>query len=143
MKTHSFLHVAVWLTIVGLPTAHAEFQLAAQGTAVVAGVPRAAEAPPPSSDQEGAPAKPVARHTVTPGIARGFGTRIPLTFAVKQVVPPSVRPSFAPDVDADAITVDWRGGRPWPDVLRDMLKAPNLRVTFGPGSVLIERWKPS
>ena len=50
-------------------------------------------------------------------IAHGFGRGVPLSFAVRQVVPARVRVSFGPGVDSTR-TVTWQGGKPWDDVLR-------------------------
>lgn len=44
---------------------------------------------------------------------------------------------FARDLDSDDVIVDWQGGRPWPDVLRTLLRQPGLLVTFSSTAVLI------
>jgi hypothetical protein len=115
--------------------ARAEFQLstAPPPTTQSAVVPdRAAERVPERAPRASRPpAIPV---------ARGFGTGVPLAFAVRQVLPSGVKASFAPGVDAEGLLVDWKGGRPWPEVLRSLLRPAHLQVTFRPGSVLIERW---
>ena len=49
-------------------------------------------------------------------VASGFGTAIPLDFAVRQIVPPGVSVHYSAGVSA-ATLVSWRGGRPWPTVL--------------------------
>lgn len=117
--------------------ARAEFQISGSAAPTVP-APDAT----PAIAEEGPPTPPAPR-TWQPGIARGFGKQIPLSFAVRQIVPQGVKASFAPDVDADALLVDWHGGRPWPDVLRSLLRPANLQVTFRPGAVLIERWSPA
>lgn len=76
-------------------------------------------------------------------LAYGFGRQVPLAFALRQIVPKGVAVGFADDLDPEAVVVDWNGGRPWPDVLRSMLRQPGLQATFKTGSVLIERVRPS
>lgn len=60
-------------------------------------------------------------------LARGFGRNIPLSFAVRQIVPSPIKVTFARESDRDA-RVDWRGGRAWPSVLRDSVRPLGLRV---------------
>lgn len=68
--------------------------------------------------------------------AKGFGKRVPLAFAVKQIVPGRVRVEYGPAVD-QSIVVDWKGGRPWDDTLRDALKGTGLHMTLHRGSITI------
>jgi hypothetical protein len=60
-------------------------------------------------------------------VARGFGRSIPLSFAVRQIVPSPLKVTFAREADRSAL-VDWRGGRPWPSVLREAVRPLGLRV---------------
>lgn len=50
----------------------------------------------------------------------GFGSDIPLALALQQVVPPGFAFSFSTDVNPGA-KVSWTGGKPWCDVMHDML----------------------
>lgn len=78
------------------------------------------------------PEAPVSRFLV----ARGFGNNVPLGFAVRQIVPPSVRVTYGTDVDPST-PVDWRGGRPWNLVLGDAVKPLGLRLAVRRASVAI------
>ena len=69
-------------------------------------------------------------------LAIGFGRQIPLSFAVRQIVPASVPISFAPDVDQDAL-VDWSGGRPWNQVITTVIQPFHLRAIISVRGVLI------
>ena len=60
-------------------------------------------------------------------IAQGFGSDVPLDFAVRQIVPAGFEVAFGPSVDADA-RVDWRGGKPWAAALADAVRPMGLAV---------------
>jgi hypothetical protein len=62
-------------------------------------------------------------------LAYGFGSRIPLSFAVRQIVPPAVKVSYGPGADPDAL-VDWRGGQGWNRVLLEAVKPLGLRLVM-------------
>ena len=127
-----FLALCVVLELfAGAGRAHAEFQLS--GPAV-----SPAPAPGYASRPEGPPARRAPRR-VGPAIAYGFGNQAPLDFAARQIVPRGVKVAFGDDLDPAAALVDWKGGRPWPDVLRSTLRLAGLHVTFRPGAALIER----
>ncbi|NDV52929.1 TcpQ domain-containing protein [Salipiger sp. PrR003] len=55
----------------------------------------------------------------------GFGTSIPLNFAVEQIVPEKYQVSFGPGVDVDQ-SVSWEGGAAWDVVLKDTLAEVGL-----------------
>ena len=71
-------------------------------------------------------------------IARGFGNRVPLSFAVRQIVPATFKVTFGSGVDPGAL-VDWRGGRIWNRVLADALKPLALHIVFGNTTVAIQK----
>lgn len=86
----------------------------------------------PPATAASAPPKLVAkgqktRRELKPPRARGFGNRIPLSFAIRQIVPSPVKVRFAREDDRGAL-VDWRGGRPWPSVLREAVRPLGLRA---------------
>jgi len=67
------------------------------------------------------------RREPKPTPARGFGNQIPLSFAIRQIVPATVKVRFAREADRNAL-VDWRGGRAWPSVLRDAIRPLGFRA---------------
>jgi len=71
-------------------------------------------------------------------IARGFGVRVPLFFAVRQIVPATINVTYGAGVDPDAV-VDWRGGRNWHLVLADAVKPLGLRVVFAGAAIEIRK----
>ncbi len=62
-----------------------------------------------------------------PLTARGFGSKVPLAFAVRQIVPASINVSFAPGADQDAL-VDWQGGKRWNIVLTEAIRPLGLEL---------------
>lgn len=84
------------------------------------------------------PAKPVAHKKRTGAIARGFGRSVPLSFAVRQIVPPSIKVRYAASADSDAL-VEWQGGREWRVVLQDAVRPLGLRVTVRGSTALISK----
>ena len=62
-------------------------------------------------------------------MAYGFGDQIPLSFAVRQIVPPAVRVTYGPGADPDAL-VDWKGGQAWNRVLGEAVKPLGLRLVM-------------
>ena len=81
-------------------------------------------------DTPAAPARPHFR------LATGFGHEVPLSFAVRQVVPAHIKVAFDNGVDRD-VPVSWQGGRPWNEVLRAAVKPLGLHITLSPGIVRI------
>ena len=88
------------------------------------------------------------------GKIEGFGTDIPLSFAVKQIVPEGFQVSFGTGVDQSA-KVSWKGGDDWHAVLERMASGSHLSVTYqgakvvritqagGVSSVTAAAWSPS
>lgn len=66
----------------------------------------------------------------------GFGKDIPLAVAMRQVVPPAYSLSFAPGLDQGK-PVSWNGGRPWTDVVNDMLNNRKLHANLNGNTILI------
>lgn len=67
----------------------------------------------------------------------GFGSDVPLALALSQIVPAGYSYSFAPSIDAGA-KVSWDGGKPWNDVVSEMIaplgydlsiRGKNVRIT--------------
>ena len=137
MKLVPILIIPAWLATA---PAQADFAL------VPSAPPPAAPATPTPANPAPPTAQPAALHPGTPSpqhplrrraaasdphitqTARGFGNQIPLSFAVRQIVPPSIKIHFGHGTN-EAALVDWRGGRKWPSVLRDAIHPLGLRLT--------------
>jgi len=66
----------------------------------------------------------------------GFGDQVPLSFAVRQIVPAHFQVVFTDAVHKDA-PVDWKGGEPWRATLADALRPLGLVVTVSGSKVTI------
>jgi hypothetical protein len=71
-------------------------------------------------------------------LAIGFGNRVPLAFACRQIVPPAVKVTYGPGVNP-TVLVNWRGGGTWNHVLRDTVKPLGLRLRMTYMAVAIEK----
>lgn len=89
-------------------------------TAPATPIPTTTSAPPPSAR---------VFETVS-----GFGSDMPLALALRQVVPPSYAFSFGDGVNP-GYRVSWNGGKPWNEVIHDMIAPLNL-VGFVRGNKL-------
>ena len=116
-----------------LPTgpAHADFVLgsARPGSLPAALSPQAVPAPEAAQDT---PEQVAPRFK----LARGFGNAVPLSFAVRQIVPPVVKVRYGAGIDPDAV-VSWKGDRPWNQVLAAAIHPLQLRIVTGTDTVLI------
>lgn len=116
------------------PCARADFVVAGQKPAV----PAVTLAAPASS---GAASTGVVGQDATPStdtphparpefmVAEGFGDQVPLRFAVRQIVPRSVKVTYGPGADPKA-AVDWKGGQGWNRVLFRAVKPLGLRLVM-------------
>lgn len=129
-----FMVCTTAMAMLGSHGSRAEFQIAGQ---TVGSSRNSAQAEP--ADVSLRRLRPVVPKRVGPALASGFGRQVPLWFAVRQVVPKGVAVTFLGDLQPDTVTVDWQGGRPWPEVLRGLVRHPGLQVAFRPGAVLIKR----
>jgi hypothetical protein len=89
----------------------------------------AASSPSPTPDNP-------RRHSLI--VAYGFGDRVPLAFAVRQIVPAGIHVTYGPGADRTAL-VDWRGGRGWNRVLAAAVKPLGLRLVFSRRAVDIRK----
>jgi len=71
-------------------------------------------------------------------MAYGFGDQIPLSFAVRQIVPATVKVTYGPGADPNAL-VDWKGGQTWNRVLLAAVKPLGLRLVFTHTAVEIRK----
>jgi hypothetical protein len=67
---------------------------------------------------------------------QGFGHQIPLTFAVRQIVPAHFQVAFADAVQKDT-PVDWKGGDSWRATLANAVRPLGLVVTVNGPRVTI------
>jgi hypothetical protein len=68
--------------------------------------------------------------------AVGFGRELPLALALSQVVPPQYSYAFGEDVNVGS-TVSWQGGKPWNEVLEEMLATQGMRAVISGNQVTI------
>ena len=81
--------------------------------------------------------RPLKTHVSPPEPAlSGFGDRVPLSFAVRQIVPAHFQVAYADAVQKDA-PVDWKGGEPWRATLADAVRPLGLVVTVSGPNVTI------
>lgn len=94
--------------------------------------------PEPSAAQESvaAAALPAASAMNQGEVISGFGSDLPLVIALQQVVPPGYQYSFANGV-SPGVSVSWEGGKPWQQVLSDMLGAHGLGYRLQNNTVVI------
>lgn len=97
-----------------------------------------------NSAAAGNPATPGADDSSQPvhwKMAYGFGNKIPLAFACRQIVPPAVKVTYGAGVDP-ATLVTWKGGDTWNHVLRDTVKPLGLRLQMTYMAVAIVKNPP-
>lgn len=76
-------------------------------------------------------------------VIEGFGTDMPLVIALTQIVPPDYAYSFGAGVNAGTL-VSWEGGKPWNDVLTNVLAPLNIDLKIHGKTVsLISRNAPA
>jgi hypothetical protein len=97
------------------------------------------DTPAPHAKTKRRPPKP---HVLAPEPAlSGFGDQVPLTFAVRQIVPANFQVAYADGVQQDA-PVNWKGGEPWRATLAEAVRplglivivnGPKVTIAGGPG----------
>jgi hypothetical protein len=93
----------------------------------------AVPAPAPASVPVTAP------HSAAPqggDVLAGFGADLPLVMAMQQVIPPGYQYSFTGGVNP-GVLVSWEGGRPWQQVLADMLARQGLGFKVQENTVVV------
>lgn len=81
-------------------------------------------------------AAPMADATPQGEVLSGFGKDVPLVIALQQVVPAGYQYSFGAGVNP-GVSVSWEGGKPWQQVLSDMLAAQSLGYKIQNNAVVI------
>ncbi len=67
----------------------------------------------------------------------GFGDKVPLGFAVRQIVPARFQVAFGETVNPEA-SVDWKGGKSWRPTLSDAIRPLGLTVSVVGATVTIQ-----
>jgi hypothetical protein len=123
------------LATVGLVTsANAEFVMVS---------PPAAEinardpAPAPVANLRPKPMSPTLRRPAPQPVVAGFGDQVPLSFAVRQIVPARFQVAFGEAVKSDA-PVNWKGGKRWRPTLSDAVRPLGLTVSVVGAKVTIQ-----
>jgi hypothetical protein len=83
----------------------------------------------PIVDPQDLPAKPTHMPAWHWKLAKGFGNKVPLGFACRQIVPAAVRVTFGPGA-TPTMLVSWQGGKGWNEVLREAVKPIGLRLVM-------------
>jgi hypothetical protein len=97
------------------------------------------ETPAPHPKLKRRPLKP---HISAPEPAlSGFGDQVPLSFAVRQIVPANFQVAYADTVQKDA-PVNWKGGEPWRATLASAVRPLGLVVTISGPKVTIAAAPP-
>ena len=126
------------ITVAGTTQARADFRLEAHPTpptaAPLLAVPDASAYPVVQNEREGRSGPGLSLFKV----AHGFGDDVPLSFAARQIVPPTVTVRYGRGVDSNA-AVSWKGEAPWNRVLAAAVRPLQLRLMTGASSVLISR----
>lgn len=89
-----------------------------------------------------APQAPSAAAPVQYDVVEGFGSDVPLALALRQVVPAGYAFSFGQNVNP-GYRVSWSGGKPWNEVIRDMIADLNYKVQIGTKTVFISSMETS
>lgn len=92
----------------------------------------------PVSSYTPSPVMPVGVGNSDYAEAVGFGRDLPLALALSQVVPPQYALSFNTGVDAGS-SVSWEGGKPWNQVLTNMLQPLGLKAHISGKTVVIQK----
>jgi hypothetical protein len=79
-------------------------------------------------------------HAPDPALT-GFGDKVPLSFAVRQIVPARFQVAFGETVNREA-SVDWKGGKPWRPTLSDALRPLGLAISVVGPTVTIQPAAP-
>jgi len=69
--------------------------------------------------------------------AVGFGNSVPLSFALRQIVPHGIKIIYGKGVDSEAL-ISWQGGAPWDNVLRNAVAPLGLHVRLQDATALIK-----
>lgn len=126
--------IAAWFAAVAFaPAAWADFVI--QGAPpprprqAIAEAPPAQSAAPDGQSGAGSPARRRPLSVPRFATATGFGNQVPLSFAVRQIVPRDVKVSYGPGIDPAAL-LDWKGGQPWNRTLAAAIRPLGLEMVM-------------
>jgi len=123
------------LATAGLVTsANAEFVMVSQPAAEI---DARDPAPAPAANLRPKSLSPTLRRPAHQSVLAGFGDQVPLSFAVRQIVPARFQVAFGETVDSDT-PVDWKGGKPWRPTLSDAVRPLGLTVSVVGATVKIQ-----
>jgi hypothetical protein len=121
------------LATAGLVTpANAEFVMVSQPAAEID-----ARDPTPAANLRPKSTSRTLRRPAPQPVVAGFGDQVPLSFAVRQIVPARFQVAFGETVDSDT-PVDWKGGKPWRPTLSDAVRPLGLTVSVVGATVKIQ-----
>ena len=124
--------ICLILAIAGLVTsANAEFLMVSQPAAEID-----ARDPTPAANLRPKSTSRTLRRPAPQPVVAGFGDQVPLSFAVRQIVPARFQVAFGETVDSDT-PVDWKGGKPWRPTLSDAVRPLGLTVSVVGATVKI------
>ena len=122
------------LATAGLVTsANAEFVMVSQPAAEI----DARDPAPAPANLRPKSLSPTLRRPAPQPVVAGFGDQVPLSFAVRQIVPARFQVAFGEAVNSDA-PVDWKGGKPWRPTLSDAVRPLGLTVSVVGATVKIQ-----
>jgi hypothetical protein len=124
-----------WLILAtaGLVTsANAEFVMVSQPAAEID-----ARDPAPAANLRPKSTSPTLRRPARQPVVAGFGDQVPLSFAIRQIVPARFQVAFGEAVKSDA-PVNWKGGKPWRPTLSDAVRPLGLTVSVVGAKVTIQ-----
>ncbi len=125
--------ICLILAIAGLVTsANAEFLMVSQPAAEID-----ARDPTPAANLRPKSTSRTLRRPAPQPVGAGFGDPVPLSFAVRQIVPARFQVAFGETVNRDAL-VDWKGGKPWRPTLSDALRPLGLATSVVGPTVTIQ-----
>ena len=125
----------IWLILAtaGLVTsANAEFVMVSRPAAEIN-----ARDPAPAANLRPKSTSSTLRRPAPQPVVAGFGDQVPLSFAVRQIVPARFQVAFGEAVNSDA-PVDWKGGKPWRPTLSDAVRPLGLTVSVVGAKVTIQ-----
>jgi hypothetical protein len=124
--------ILVLTCVAAAAPAHAEFVLLSTPPAEDG----ASVTPPSAASTRPKTKSPIRRKPAPEPAAMGFGDQIPLSFAVRQIVPARFQVAFGKEVDREE-SVNWKGGKPWRSVLSEAIKPVGLRIDVRRFTVMI------